>query len=42
MVIVVDGLGRTEEEIEALIAEQVAAHKARQEERERVQDSVSQ
>lgn len=40
MVIVVDGLGRTEEEIEALIAEQVAAHKARQEERERVQDSI--
>lgn len=41
MVIVVDGLGRTEEEIEALIAEQIAAHKARQKERENVQDTVS-
>lgn len=40
MVIVVDGLGRTEEEIEALIAEQVAAHKARQEGQERQDDSL--
>ena len=42
MVIVVDGLGRTEAEIEQLIAEQVAAHKARKEEHENVQDNVSQ
>lgn len=40
MVIVVDGLGRTEEEIEALIAEQLAAHKARQAEQERQNDSL--
>lgn len=42
MVIVVDGLGRTEAEIEQLVAEQIAAYEARKEERENVQDNVSQ